>query len=133
MIYDLQLIQYQHLAALLSKSKSAYAPSQDHEISCEGYEQLINNLVIIDQLINSTKDLRIEFVSKDKTEILEEERQNLNKTGKLPAKSNLEMLYSLTPENIESLWVYKNKILDEIQMKFLHADVYDTKNFWINN
>lgn len=30
MVYDLQIIQYQHLISLLNKSKSAYAPNQDH-------------------------------------------------------------------------------------------------------
>lgn len=64
MIYDIQLTQYQHLISILNKTKSAYAPNQDHEINCEGYENLINNIIILDQLINSTKDLRQEFVSK---------------------------------------------------------------------
>lgn len=133
MIYDLQIVQYQQLISVLNKSKSAYAPNQDHEIACEGYENLINNIIIVDHFIGSTKDLKQEFVSKEKAEVLEEERQSLNKTGRLPSKSNLEMLYALTPENVDSLWVYKNKILDEIQMKFAHVECFDTKNFWHNN
>lgn len=64
MIFDIQLTQYQQLISVLNKTKSAYAPNQDHEISCEGYENLINNIIIIDQVIHATKDLRQEFVSK---------------------------------------------------------------------
>ncbi len=43
------------------------------------------------------------------------------------------MMYNLEPENADSLWIYKNKILDEIQMKFVHVDVFDDKKFWNNN
>ena len=45
----------------------------------------------------------------------------------------MDLLYALIPENIESLWVYKNKILDEIQMKFVKEEVFDPKNVLENN
>ena len=78
----------------------------------------------MDQLINNTKDLKKQFINKDKAELLEEERNALNKIGRFPSKFNIEMLYSLEPSNVDSLWIYKNKILDEIQMKFVHSDVF---------
>lgn len=71
MIYDLQIVQYQQLISVLNKSKSAYAPNQDHEIACEGYENLINNINIVDQFLAATRDLKQDFVSKDKVELLE--------------------------------------------------------------
>lgn len=42
-------------------------------------------------------------------------------------------MYALTPDNVDILWVFKNKILDEIQMKFITPACLETKNFWKNN
>ena len=44
--------------------------------------------------------------------MLDEERYTIKKVGKLPSKVDMDLLYALTPENIDSLWVFKNKILD---------------------
>ena len=56
----------------------------------------------------------------------------MNRVGKIPSKSNLEKLYELIPENVDSLWIFKNKILDEIQMKHINEEILDPKNIYEN-
>lgn len=65
--------------------------------------------------------------------MLEAEMLLLGKYGHFPKKSDLDQLFALVPENSDILWIYKSKILDEIQLKFFDQTIFETKNFWKNN
>lgn len=48
----------------------------------------------------------------------------LGKYGNFPRKGDLDELFALVPENSDILWIYKNKILDEIQLKFFDQTIF---------
>lgn len=66
MIYDLLILLYQHLLTYLSKARNnyanAYAP--DSELTCEGHQDLINNVATLEQLVSATKDFKQQFIPK---------------------------------------------------------------------
>lgn len=71
MLYDLQILLFQKLNMLLSsqnKNKTnynaAYAPEE--EINLGDNDNLINNIVLIDQLLANTKDLKQEYLNMNK-------------------------------------------------------------------
>ena len=73
----------------------------------------------MNHLISSTKDLKLAFLYKDKVSQLQEEMESTSRYGKLPTHIDIELLYGRL-ENESLFWVYKNKILDEILLKYLH-------------
>lgn len=73
MIYDVQIALYSQLSQILSKSKVLYSPSSENEINIEGQENLLNNIAVVQHLIASSKDLKINFMGKDKVNFLNDE------------------------------------------------------------
>ena len=73
----------------------------------------------MNHLISSTKDLKLAFLYKDKVSQLQEEMESTSRYGKLSTHIDIELLYGRL-ENESLFWVYKNKILDEILLKYLH-------------
>ena len=67
-------------------------------------------------------------MGKDKVNFLNDEMQSMNRYGKLPTKIDIDLLYGKM-ENEGLFWVYKNKILDEILIKYTKMDklVQDSK------
>ena len=68
-----------------------------------------------------TKDLKLAFAQKERTAILDELTQGTRKYGCVSPKVDIEELYD-AEERADHLWVYKNKILDEIQLMPLEID-----------
>ena len=128
MIYDVQITLYSQLSQIMSKSKVLYSPSSENEITIEGQENLLNNIAVIQHLIASSKDLKIVFMGKEKVNFLNDEMESMSRYGKLPTKIDIDLLYGKM-ENEGLFWVYKNKILDEILIKYTKIDklVQDSK------
>ena len=128
MIYDVQIALYSQLSQIMSKSKVLYSPSSENEITIEGQENLLNNIAVIQHLIASSKDLKIVFMGKEKVNFLNDEMESMSRYGKLPTKIDIDLLYGKM-ENEGLFWVYKNKILDEILIKYTKIDklVQDSK------
>lgn len=75
----------------------------------------MNNIAVLNHLTNCTKDLKLAFVQKERVAILEEQTQVTRRYGSLSPKIDIDMLYELD-EQADHMWIYKNKILDEIQL-----------------
>lgn len=76
---------------------------------------MLNNIGILNHLLNCTKDLKLAYVQKERVALLEEQTQITRKYGFVSTKFEIDELYS--PEKkAEHFWIYKNKILDEIQL-----------------
>lgn len=76
---------------------------------------MINCIAILNHLLSGTKDLKLAFLQKERVNLLEEQTQATRKFGTLPSQVDIDMLYS-SEQRLESAWVFKNKILDEIQL-----------------
>lgn len=84
----------------------------------------LHNIAVLNHLLNTTKDLKLAFLQKERQNILEEQTQLTKKYGFLTPKIDLERLYD--PEDrADYLWIYKNKILDEIQLMPFEANEFD--------
>lgn len=70
---------------------------------------------MLNKLLNTTKDLKLAFIQKERLTVLEEQTQITRRYGHIPHNVDIEQLYD-PEERSEFIWIYKNKILDEIQL-----------------
>lgn len=81
---------------------------------------------MLNHLISNTKDLKLAFLQKDRVTALEEQCQITRKFGAISPKIDIDLLYSIN-EKSEHLWIYKSKILDEIQLVPFFIDYFEEK------
>lgn len=89
-------------------------------------QDTINCIAVLNHLISNTKDLKLAFLQKDRITALEEQCQITRKFGAISPKIDIDLLYAIN-EKSEHLWIYKSKILDEIQLVPFFIDYFDEK------
>ena len=92
-----------------------YPKQEKQPISIQDGAAGLNHIAILTHLLNSTKDLKLAFLQKERSTLLEEQTQITRKYGFVSPKVDLDALYP-PDDKVNHLWVYKNKILDEIQL-----------------
>ncbi len=113
LIFDILTRLYTSLNKILIAKN--YQKKESQQINLEEAQNILNSIGILTHLLNCTKDLKLAFAQKEKLSILEEQIQITKKYGFVSTKFDIEELYN-RESKADHFWIYKNKILDEIQL-----------------
>ena len=113
LIYDLLARLYTSLNRLMASK--GHQKQEKREALLKETAPILNNVAVLNHLLASTKDLKLAFLQKERATILEEQIESVRKYGLVVPKVDLDMMYC-GEDRSEHLWVFKNKILDEIQL-----------------
>jgi hypothetical protein len=87
----------------------------------EVYDRIVNIIAILNYVIDMTKDLKSELLTKGKEVILNGQKEAIERYGNLRLEVDLD---EFMDELTNGEWIIKNKILNQVQMDLVKREEY---------
>jgi hypothetical protein len=85
------------------------------------YDRIVNIIAILNYVIDMTKDLKSELLTKGKEVILNGQKEAIERYGNLRLEVDLD---EFMDELTNGEWIIKNKILNQVQMDLVKREEY---------